>query len=328
MAVSEHILDRLEVYTLDTMIAEPPFLPERSKLEILGFSPASASKPGHSWIHSFKEFVQWIPSSLEGSDYHGFSADDSGRVAELEKLLKTGKFIMGTRGGWGSLRLLKSISLKREQEGILCGFSDLTTLLNILPWRTSIHCFHGPMFCYPQELKRGGYLHRSFEDFFLTRKDRSSGSFEGKILGADTLSGPMVGGNLSVFTALAGTTYLPDLSGKVLFLEEINEPTYRVDRMLTHLSLLPGFERLRGIIFGGFTQCLPSPVDSGDMTIEELLEDFHQRTQLTIVTGAPIGHLEDFLIVPIMGDSLWTRDGSRIFYELMVPWRKEVTLIR
>ena len=272
---------------------------ERCPFEILGFAPASAPGRGQSWLSTYGDQVKWIPSRFSESNYHGFSASDPDRLTELTELLGFSAFMMATRGGWGCLRLLHKLPFHRNWHGVLMGFSDLTALLNTLPFYTKVACFHGPMYEYPAQICTGGFLAKSFEDFFLRKQSQTTGRFKGRIRGQTKLKGPLIGGNLSVFIALAGTPFMPDLKGKVLFLEEIKEPTYRVDRMLTQLSYLPGFEALNGLVIGSFSQCNPSPQESGDFCMQELLDDFYCRTQIPMLEGAPIGHVDDFLILPI-----------------------------
>ena len=288
-------------------------------LEIFGFSPASAQGNGPSWLDFYRDRVRWIPSRFQDAHFHGFSAPDDERCGELRDLFQQPRILMATRGGWGSLRILESLKIDPNWEGVLMGFSDITALLNTLPFRTSILCFHGPMYEYPSTTSNQGFLSASFEDFFLRCEQRSTGHFPGRILGVDEIRGSLVGGNLSVFLALAGTSYFPDLKGKVLFLEEIKEPTYRVDRMLTQLSLLPGFDELNGIIMGAFTKCEPSPAESGDFSMDELIDDFFERTGIPILLNAPIGHIDDFLILPMGGDSQWVEENGNILYSLEIP---------
>lgn len=288
-------------------------------IKIFGFSPASAPGKGSSWLDFYSNQTHWTPSRFAHSKYHGFASSDSDRLSELVEILDQSALMMATRGGWGSLRLLKELEFSMNWTGKLMGFSDITALLNTLPFHSQVSCFHGPMYEFPNKIHKGGFLARSFEDFFLLNRKTTTGSFRGKIRGASRLEGALIGGNLSVLLALAGTRFMPDLEGKLLFLEEIKEPTYRVDRMLTQLSYLPGFQLLNGIIIGGFTQCVPSPLDSGDFSMLELIDDFYLRTRIPILEGAPIGHLDDFLILPMMGKSDWIEDSGKIYYSLTIP---------
>jgi muramoyltetrapeptide carboxypeptidase len=102
-----------------------------------------------------------------------------------------------------------------------------------------------------------------------------------------TAEGPLLGGNLSVFTRLLGTPFMPNLDGAVLLLEDVGERPYRLDRMWTHLELAGVFRRVSGLALGSFTQCEERDVT---YTSEELLRELAAATGLPCVAGFPIGH--------------------------------------
>lgn len=192
-----------------------------------------------------------------------------------------------------------------------CGFSDLTALLNFLSQQGLARCFHGPMFDWPKSSKSLRYLRKSFESLCIRREDYRT-RIEGKVLNGDHAQGPLIGGNLSVLLATFGTPFEPAFKGRVLFLEEINEPSYRVDRMLTQLSLKEDFKDLCGILFGAFTDCTVSPADSEDLPVGKLIERFASQLEVPCFTDIPIGHLDDFLVLPLETDSSWTQSSEGI----------------
>jgi muramoyltetrapeptide carboxypeptidase len=102
-----------------------------------------------------------------------------------------------------------------------------------------------------------------------------------------TVEGPLLGGNLSVFTRLLGTPFMPNLDGAVLLLEDVGERPYRLDRMWTHLELAGVFSKVSGIALGSFTQCEER---DGNYTSEDLLRELAVATGLPCVAGFPIGH--------------------------------------
>jgi muramoyltetrapeptide carboxypeptidase len=102
-----------------------------------------------------------------------------------------------------------------------------------------------------------------------------------------TAEGPLLGGNLSVFTRLLGTPFMPNLDGAVLLLEDVGERPYRLDRMWTHLELAGVFRKVSGIALGSFTHCEER---DGTYTSEELLRELAAATGLPCVAGFPIGH--------------------------------------
>jgi muramoyltetrapeptide carboxypeptidase len=107
--------------------------------------------------------------------------------------------------------------------------------------------------------------------------------------------GPLVGGNLTVLTTLVGTPYLPDLAGHVVFFEDVNEPLYRIDRLLTQLRLAGALDDVAGVVFG---QCSSCPGE-GEADVEWLLRDHLGPLGRPAWSGAPIGHVSPVYTLPV-----------------------------
>jgi muramoyltetrapeptide carboxypeptidase len=110
--------------------------------------------------------------------------------------------------------------------------------------------------------------------------------------------GRLVGGNLTVLSAIVGTPYVPDLDGAILFLEDTGEAVYRMDRMLTHLKLAGLLGRLRGFVFGRCTDCEPGE-GYGALTLDEVLADHVRPLGVPAFRGAMIGHIDRQFTVPV-----------------------------
>jgi len=110
--------------------------------------------------------------------------------------------------------------------------------------------------------------------------------------------GILVGGNLSVLAAMIGSPYLPSWKNVLLFLEDDNEPVYRIDRMLTQLRLAGVLEQLSGFIFGKCTNCGPGE-GYGSLTLEEVFADHIAPLRIPAFAGAMIGHIENKFTMPI-----------------------------
>src|SRR5690606_26080958 len=122
--------------------------------------------------------------------------------------------------------------------------------------------------------------------------------------------GQLVGGNLAVLTALAGSPYLPDFRGKVLFLEDVSEAPYRIDRMFSTLRLMGALDGLAGFIFGECTDCEPGD-GYGSLTLDEILDDYIRPLGIPAYRGAMIGHIREQFIVPVGGQvEMDADDGS------------------
>jgi muramoyltetrapeptide carboxypeptidase len=111
--------------------------------------------------------------------------------------------------------------------------------------------------------------------------------------------GRLIGGNLTVLAHLIGTPFLPDFAGKILFLEDVDEGIYRIDRMLTHMKLAGLLSKIKGFIWGQCSGCEPSSgVGYGSLTIEEVLDDHIKPLGVPTYRGAMIGHVERQFTVP------------------------------
>ena len=111
--------------------------------------------------------------------------------------------------------------------------------------------------------------------------------------------GPLVGGNLAVLSSLAGSPYFPDTRGAILFLEEVNEYIYRVDRMLSTLRLCGALDQLSGVVLGKFTQCGPGDGSYGTLTLDEVFDDYFLPLNIPVYRGAMIGHIKRKFTVPV-----------------------------
>jgi muramoyltetrapeptide carboxypeptidase len=234
--------------------------------------------------------LRYDPASLLRAT--GFTAGpDRVRLAELQAALRDEEaraVIMG-RGGYGLLRILAHIEpdLLRAAGKPIVGFSDGTLLLAQAA-RAGVASIHGPV------ITQLGRLGQDDHDALFAALEQP----EGRVLfaGAETLCpgracGPLLGGNLEVFSRLLGTPYLPDLRGAILFFEDVGERPYRIDRLLTQLELAGAFQAATGIVTGDFVGCdEPASSKLTSPTASEVVAERLGRLPIPVVTGAPIGH--------------------------------------
>jgi muramoyltetrapeptide carboxypeptidase len=129
-------------------------------------------------------------------------------------------------------------------------------------------------------------------------------------------TGRLLGGNLSLVISLLGTSYQPDFTGALLFLEEVAEEPYRIDRMLTHLRNASVLSKAGGIIFGQFTDCVPSDPTKPSFTVEEILRDAARVVAKPVIAHVPVGHVPRKLTIPIgLRARIVARDASLEFLE-------------
>jgi muramoyltetrapeptide carboxypeptidase len=217
------------------------------------------------------------------------AGDDNRRFAELTTALRSPdiKAVFCARGGYGAMRLLPRLASWAAEERIpakpLVGFSDITALHQWLQ-SNGIASIHAPVLT-----QLGRVPADSPKRLFALLE--STGPAE-PLMGTDTyvggtVEGPLLGGNLSVFTRLLGTPFMPPLDDAILLLEDLSEQPYRLDRMWTHLELAGVFGKIRGIVLGQFIGCEPR---DGGFTAAEVLRDLAAATGVPCASGFPVGH--------------------------------------
>ena len=222
------------------------------------------------------------------------AGDDERRLAELTGALSDPaiKAVFCARGGYGTMRLLGKLDSWLAGTGSplpakpLIGFSDITALHQ---WFQS----NGLASIHAAVLTQLGRLPAWSTKRLLSLLESPSPA--APLVGADTyvsgtVEGPLLGGNLSVFTRLLGTPFMPELDGAILMFEDLSEQPYSLDRMWTHLELAGVFRKAKGIVLGQFIRCEPR---DGGFTAAEVLRDLAAATGLPCVAGFPIGHGDD-----------------------------------
>ena len=210
----------------------------------------------HSGIEILSEmgFEVKFPRELwPGVDY--LADSDENRATELNELFRDSevKAIVSMRGGYGCLRILDRINLDiiANNPKFLIGFSDITVLQQYLYFQTGLVSLHGPTLT---------SLSRSTQETLEKFRASLLGLWnepvcDKKIVqlqGSGCVAAPLIGGNLASLTTLLGTKYDSDWSDRIIFLEDVNEPIYKIDRMITQLAAAGKFEKVRGIILGNF----------------------------------------------------------------------------
>jgi muramoyltetrapeptide carboxypeptidase len=243
---------------------------------------------------------------------HGYLAGtDDQRLSDLNGVLQDQRLdaIWCIRGGYGALRLLDRVDYEAmvRWPKVLVGFSDITALLNAITRITGVITYHGPVARAPMP----PFSRRHFERVLV------SGEVPGRLdllpppadvlvpqehrivtLVGGTAEGPLAGGNLSLLQCLIGTPYFPDLSRAILFLEDVDEDLYKVDRMLAHLRLVGALEKLAGVAVGRFTE-LDRASRDGALGFDEVLATYLQPLGIPVAYGFPIGHIDSQWTLPL-----------------------------
>jgi muramoyltetrapeptide carboxypeptidase len=257
-------------------------------------------------------------------DRHGFLAGtDAHRAADVNAMFKDPSVdaIMAVRGGWGCNRILPLIDYEavRAHPKILVGYSDITSLLIAFLARSGLVTFHGPVGTSTWNQFSTSYFRRVLFDAEEVTFENPSNKGDNLVQTKDRVEtitsgvarGILVGGNLSVLTAMIGSSFLPSWKGVVLFLEDDREHVYRVDRMLTQLRIAGIAEQLAGVIIGKCTDCGPGE-GFGSLTLEEVLQEQIASLRVPAFAGAMIGHIENKFTLPLGIEVEMDADAGKI----------------
>ncbi|WP_243302234.1 S66 peptidase family protein [Geothrix oryzisoli] len=277
-------------------------------------SPASAT-----WVTEELAIVQETVEALglkarlgkHVLDRYGYLAGkDADRAADLNEMFADDSVdaILCVRGGWGCNRLLPLLDYKTiaAHPKVLLGYSDITSLLTAIHAKTGLVTFHGPVGASTWNAYSLAYARRVLFDAEAVVMDNPKNKGDNLAVTQDrvqtitpgTASGRLLGGNLTVLTAMLGSDYLPDWQGAILFLEDTNENIYRIDRMMTQLKLAGVLDKIAGCVFGKCTKCSPGE-GHGSLTLEEVLNDHLKPLKIPAWYGAMIGHIDNKFTVPV-----------------------------
>jgi muramoyltetrapeptide carboxypeptidase len=225
---------------------------------------------------------------------------DSERLADLNTAIANDDIeaIWCIRGGYGAMRILERVdyaALRRRPKAII-GYSDITGLHAAVGTRCELISYHGPT-------ARGvlSAFSRASLERAIHGDDPLGVATNAQILHGGRARGRLAGGNLALLSALTGTKFEPSYDGAILILEDVNEPVYRIDRMLTQLRLAGHLSRCTAIVFGQFTDIPQDAPEErgGARALEDVLAEVAGMLGVPCIAGAPIGHVADQWTVPL-----------------------------
>ncbi len=237
------------------------------------------------------------------------AGSDEERAGDLNAMFadKDVKGIVCIRGGSGAARILPLIDydLIKKNPKPLMGYSDITALHCAIYSQTGLITFHGPN----GSGSWNSFNVKRFEELYF---EQELVAFENEIVESDDLvikanriqtlfpgevEGKLLGGNLTVLTALSGSPYYPDFKDAIIYIEDVGEDPYRIDRMMSTLKLNGTLDAIKGFIFGQCTECDPGG-GYGSLTVDQVLDDYVLPLKIPAYSGAMIGHVSKQFIIP------------------------------
>ncbi|PCJ61239.1 MAG: LD-carboxypeptidase [Planctomycetota bacterium] len=222
------------------------------------------------------------------------------RINDIHQLFcdKSVDAIIAGRGGFGSIQLLDQLdfALIKENSKPFFGFSDTTALQLALYKKIRLPSITGITLTY--DIKKDKVnkttinnfeqliFQHSFPKIILTNQSKQKNA-----------DGILIGGCLSLITSLMGTSYFPELKDKILFIEDVNEEPYNIDRLLSQLLMAKNFSKLSAIVIGNFYKC--NAEDKKHGSIKQVINSFIDRSNKTVFTNLPYGHQPSRILLPI-----------------------------
>lgn len=240
-----------------------------------------------------------------------FAGTDEERLRDLNDAIRDDDIdaIWCLRGGYGAMRILQDVdydALARRPKPII-GFSDLTSLLEAVSSRARIVCFHGPT----ARMRLTDFSRKSLLAAVAEGGDSCGTVPDARVIRGGAAEGKLVGGNLALVAAMMGTKFAPDLEDSILFLEDIGERNYRVDRMLRQIYLSDALRSCRGIVFGQCTDC-HDDLEAGSLELDEILSEIAELAKVPCISGAPIGHIDDQWTLPVGARARFDADARTL----------------
>jgi muramoyltetrapeptide carboxypeptidase len=236
-------------------------------------------------------------------DRYGYLAGkDIDRAQDVNNMFrdKSVKAIIAMRGGWGCNRILHLLNYSqiRSNPKILLGYSDITSLLLAIYARSRVVTFHGAVATSTWNDFTVDYFKRVLfngENVIMQNVNNNEGRRE--VISSGKARGKLVGGNLSVLAAMIGSPYLPSWNRNILFLEDIGEDVYKIDRMLTQLKNAGVLARMSGFIFAQCTNCKPG--DEPTFSLMQVLSEHIKPLNIPAWYGSMVGHIKDKFTMPV-----------------------------
>lgn len=311
---------------------EPIYPPHLSRGDLIGLVSPASTMLDAARIERGVKYLEGrgyrVALGANISRVHGYLAGtDEERVSDLHAMFGTRevKAILCIRGGYGTPRLLHLLDYRliARNPKILVGYSDITALQLALWRKTRLISFQGPMAGVDMADSMDEFTESLFWDLLTsTRKIGRIPLADSSIttLCPGKASGRLLGGNLALIVAQLGTAFQPDFTGSVLFLEDIDEEPYRVDRMMMHLRNAAILPKAAAVLAGQFTDCTPKDSSKPSLTVEQVMRETSAAVGIPFLSNLPFGHVPRKMTMPI-GLSIRVDAGNQIVEYLQAAVR-------
>ena len=295
---------------------EPVFCSLKPK-DVIGVAAPSAGfdaqafKKGVLCLESMG-FEVHIPNGITGRHRY-LAGTDRQRADVLNSLFADPgiKGIIAARGGFGAMRLLPLLDWDSiaGNPKLFMGFSDTTALISSLVSKAGICALHAPNL-----VSLGQADKKTLESFAktltgcFTRIDMPSD----QVLARGRVTGRLAGGNLATLVHMIGTPYQPDFAGTILFMEDVGEPAYKIDRMLTQMKMAGVLEGVKGVVTGSFENC------DNDAYLPEIIQEVFFDANIPICMGIDVGHGTVNLSLPMGGTATLDADHACLEWDFPV----------
>jgi len=266
-----------------------------------GPAPRERVDAGIAYLESWGLKVEIAPGALDRSGY--LAGADETRLTGLNTAFRDPnvRAVVCTRGGYGAQRIVDGIDIDavRADPKVLAGFSDITALHIALYQRAGLAGVQSPMLAWNPD-RTGTESADSLRNALMSTAQvvlttRSTEETSPVRVPGPTTHGTLLGGNLSLIVSTIGTPDMPDLTGAILLIEDVNEAPYKIDRMLTHLRRAGALDGIAAVAVGQFTDC----ADGWTTTIVDVLQERLGDLGVPVLGGLPTGHGQEQLSVPV-----------------------------
>lgn len=290
---------------MNNEILKPDRIKQNSRIALITPSSFIKKEKLNTAILNINNLGMQIVQVCRENDRFGYLAGtDEQRIENIHYCFSPKNLIDGVfcvRGGFGATRLLENIDyeLIHQNPLLFVGFSDITALQSAFFIKSGLASLHGIV----GASEFTPYILKQINDLVINPVDNyklPATTFE--ILNHGEAEGTIVGGNLSLLAAMAGTQYLYKFKRNIVFIEDVGEPPYKIDRMIVHLLQATDLKEAAAIVFGTFNECEPENHGierENSFLVDEVIKQHFKKLRIPVVYNLNFGHIKNMLIFPI-----------------------------